>query len=57
MREKLEKWRRMKGRSSFFSAKTVHNRSRSAVSFDINKDANSLQKRFLFIILEYNYIN
>ncbi|XP_066018000.1 uncharacterized protein [Pocillopora verrucosa] len=45
MREKLEKWRRMKGRSSFFSAKTVHNRSRSAVSFDINKDANSLQKR------------
>ena len=55
MREKLEKWRRMKGRSSVCGAMTVYNRSGPAVSSDINKNANCLQKRF-FLLLSWNLI-
>ena len=46
MREKLEKWRRMKGRrSACHDATTVYNRSKSAVTLDVNKNNKSVYGR------------
>lgn len=46
MREKLEKWRRMKGRrSACQAATTVYNRSKSAVTLDVNKNNKSVYGR------------
>ena len=45
MEQKLEKWRRMKGRrSACCEASSVYNRSRSAVSLDM-KENKSFKKR------------
>ena len=46
MREKLEKWRRMKGRRSCcLEASYVYNRSKSAVSLDVNENNKTFKKR------------